>query len=145
MEGLAEDVTKTDLSHELRDYEERREMDRKKLEAMVRYCRTAKCRTRMLREYFGEKVDDDYVCAHCDNESRLSDVQADLDPRADALEAPPVVETSEGRCDPEAGEEVTHSTFGRGIVLAINGDRAEIDFGGHGIRTVRCDFLTACS
>src|SRR5690606_3447872 len=47
-ERLADDVTKTDLRHELRDYEERRELDRRKLEAMVRYCRTAQCRTRML-------------------------------------------------------------------------------------------------
>ena len=144
-ERIADDVTRTDLSHELRDYEERREMDRKKLDAMIRYCRTARCRTRMLLEYFGEKVDDSYVCAHCDNESKLSDVQSDPEPRTDAVEPAPAFEATDNRFDPEAGEEVAHSTFGRGIVLAINGDRAEIDFGGHGIRTVRCDFLTACS
>jgi ATP-dependent DNA helicase RecQ len=68
-ERLAEDVTRgADLSRELRDYEERREIDRRKLEAMVRYCRTAQCRTRMLLEYFGESPPEDFVCGHCDNE-----------------------------------------------------------------------------
>src|SRR5690606_4832751 len=45
-ERLGEDVTRADLSGDLRDYEERRVADRGKLEAVVRYCRTAQCRTR---------------------------------------------------------------------------------------------------
>src|SRR5690606_35262803 len=67
-ERLADDVTRTDLSQELRDYEERREMDRRKLETMVRYCRTAQCRTRLIREYFGETPGEDFRCGHCDND-----------------------------------------------------------------------------
>jgi hypothetical protein len=39
------------------------------------------------------------------------------------------------------GLEATHETFGRGIVLSIDGDRVEVDFGGHGIRVVRRDFV----
>src|SRR5690606_2612000 len=46
-ERLADDVTRADLSRDLRDYEERRAADRRKLQAMVRYCRTARCRTRV--------------------------------------------------------------------------------------------------
>jgi ATP-dependent DNA helicase RecQ len=143
-ERLAEDVTRTDLSHELRDYEERREMDRRKLEAMVRYCRTARCRTRMLLEYFGETPRDDYLCGHCDNESQVTDTRAD----PDFTGATEVEARLEGgnrwpkEFTPEPGEEVVHGTFGSGVVLAVEGDRAEIDFGGHGIRTVRCDFVT---
>jgi hypothetical protein len=37
---------------------------------------------------------------------------------------------------------VTHGTFGEGLVLAITQDRAEVDFFGHGTRTVRTEFLT---
>ncbi|MEX2582779.1 MAG: ATP-dependent DNA helicase RecQ [Gemmatimonadota bacterium] len=145
-ERLAEDVTRTDLSHELRDYEERREMDRRKLEAMIRYCRTARCRTRMLLEYFGETRPEEYLCGHCDNESKLSETRPDLDfadlDAEETLLVPRAASSGGEPFEPEPGEEVRHTTFGTGVVLAIEGDRAEIDFGGHGIRTVRCDFVS---
>jgi ATP-dependent DNA helicase RecQ len=145
-ERVAEDVTRTDLSNELRDYEERRQIDRAKLESMVRYCRTARCRTRILLEYFGETPGDDFTCGHCDNDSRTPAGGGDESPEP-ALAAM-LPNGLAGAYEPEegvglaAGEEVTHGTFGRGIVLAVEPDRAEIDFGGHGIRTVRRDFLT---
>jgi ATP-dependent DNA helicase RecQ len=139
-ERLADDVTQADLSRELHDYEERREMDRVKLEAMIRYCRTAQCRTRMLREYFGETPPDEYRCGHCDN---------DLDGRMaeePALAAAPATEGFANALDEEEGdllpgEEVNHGTFGTGMVIASETDRVEVDFGGHGIRTVRREFL----
>jgi ATP-dependent DNA helicase RecQ len=143
-ERIAEDVTRTDLSRELHDYEERRELDRVKLEAMIRYCRTALCRTRMVREYFGESPPDDYRCGHCDN---------DAGPRVDALEGadPPAEPAGDlpqsGDTlvpdDPDlvVGEEVLHDTFGRGMVIDVQGERVEVDFGGHGIRTVHSDRL----
>jgi ATP-dependent DNA helicase RecQ len=131
-ERLAEDVTRTDLSRELRDYEERREMDRRKLETMVRYCRTAQCRTRLIREYFGEEPREDFRCGHCDN-----DATAELDPALDS--DPERAGVPRTRWVP--GEEVTHGTFGGGIVLGLEGEKAEVDFGGHGIRTVRQEDL----
>ncbi len=144
-ERVCDDVTRADLSHELRDYEERRRMDRRKLDAMIRYCRTAKCRTRMLGEYFGESLTDEFECGHCDNDSDITDTPVDR------IEADIVsLYRSNGSVRPlppdapdlEPGEEAAHETFGNGIVLAIDGDRVEIDFGGHGIRTVRRDYLT---
>jgi ATP-dependent DNA helicase RecQ len=143
-ERLADDVTRADLSHELRDYEERREMDRRKLEAMVRYCRTARCRTRILMEYFGEDPPEDFACGHCDNDSRNAADELPLENGAgresgfDAVTGP--LEPDSLSLEP--GEEVSHETFGGGIVLAVQADRAEVDFGGHGIRTVRSEFLT---
>ncbi len=141
-ERIAEDVTRTDLSRELRDYEERREIDRQKLDAMIRYCRTARCRTRMLLEYFGEERADDYQCSHCDNEARLADLQPD--PDAESAMMPPALPEVKNILTGglEAGEEVIHPTYGKGIVLMLEGERAEIDFGGHGVRTVRRDLLT---
>ncbi len=73
---LVPDVAAVDLGRDLLDYEERRDADRRKLEAMVGYCRTARCRTRRLREYFGEAPADDWRCGHCDN---------DAAPRPDAI------------------------------------------------------------
>jgi ATP-dependent DNA helicase RecQ len=67
-ERLIPDVTTVPLHDQLLDYESRREADRAKLDAMVRYCRTAQCRTRQLLSYFGEESADGYVCGHCDND-----------------------------------------------------------------------------
>ena len=67
-ERLIPDVTRVQLHDQLTDYESRRTADRAKLQAMVRYCRTAQCRTRRLLEYFGEDSGDDHRCGHCDND-----------------------------------------------------------------------------
>src|SRR5690606_28929467 len=53
-ERLIPDVTTVPLHDQLLDYESRRQADRAKLQAMVRYCRTAQCRTRQIMDYFGE-------------------------------------------------------------------------------------------
>lgn len=46
-------------------YEERRNEDRARLDAVVRYATSTLCRTRILRAYFGE--DAPASCGHCDN------------------------------------------------------------------------------
>ena len=69
MAELGYDVTAIDLGSQLADYNERREADRRKLKAMVSYCQTAQCRTRLLLEYFGEEAGPGYVCGHCDNDA----------------------------------------------------------------------------
>ena len=65
-ERLQSRLTSVDLSADLTDYEARREQDHAKLRAMVRYCQSARCRTRFLLAYFGEAVDDAWVCGNCD-------------------------------------------------------------------------------
>ena len=67
-ERLIDDVTTVPLHDQLLDYESRRAADRVKLEAMIRYCRTAQCRTRQLLSYFGQESDPDAHCGHCDND-----------------------------------------------------------------------------
>ncbi len=65
-ERLQSRLTSVDLSADLTDYEQRREQDRAKLRAMVAYCQNARCRTRLLLEYFGEEVDAEWTCQNCD-------------------------------------------------------------------------------
>jgi ATP-dependent DNA helicase RecQ len=129
-ERLADDVTATDLARELTDYEERRARDRCKLRAMIDYCQTAHCRTRLLREYFGEHVADDYRCGHCDVDLRAAGGHA----------ASAFAERTAPTLAP--GDEVQHGTWGGGVVLTVDGERAEVDFGGHGMRTVPVALLT---
>jgi hypothetical protein len=66
-ERIAGDVTTVDVGHDILDYEDRRLKDREKLEAMVAYCRTARCRTKRIMDYFGVDTTSDYECGHCDN------------------------------------------------------------------------------
>ncbi|MBW3569952.1 MAG: ATP-dependent DNA helicase [Gemmatimonadetes bacterium] len=145
-ERLAPDVAAADLSRELQDYESRRAQDRVKLEEMIRYCRTAKCRTRMILEYFGEERPEEWTCGHCDNcvAPRVEGMTAAADAPAIAMmddgasDAAPAEEDGAALC---VGDEVAHGTFGEGLVLAVTGDRAEVDFEGHGTRMIRLDFL----
>ncbi|MBW3534746.1 MAG: ATP-dependent DNA helicase [Gemmatimonadetes bacterium] len=63
-----DDVTEVDISRDLADFEERGAVDRKRIQAMVGYCRSARCRTRYLLAYLGEEPPDDAPCGHCDND-----------------------------------------------------------------------------
>jgi ATP-dependent DNA helicase RecQ len=47
------------------EYRKRREADRGKLEMMIRYARSTRCRVKILLEYFGETEVD--LCRRCDN------------------------------------------------------------------------------
>lgn len=65
-ERLRSGLLSVDLSADLTDYEQRRVQDRAKLQLMVAYCQSARCRTRFILEYFGEPVDEGWVCGNCD-------------------------------------------------------------------------------
>ncbi len=49
-----------------REYQQRRDDDRRKLERMTLYAQSAACRWKLLLEYFGEGVDFER-CGTCDN------------------------------------------------------------------------------
>ncbi len=139
-ERLVPDVAAADLSRELQDYEDRRATDRHKLDEMIRYCRTARCRTRMIVAYFGETRDEGWSCGHCDN--CLAPREADGVHERPAAALP--FESAEAAPEDAVGvgDEVRHETFGQGLVLAIAAGKAEVDFERHGTRTLRLDFLS---
>jgi ATP-dependent DNA helicase RecQ len=62
----AQRLTDVDLSADLTDYEQRRLQDRSKLRAMVAYCQSVQCRARIILEYFGEPMDENWRCGNCD-------------------------------------------------------------------------------
>jgi ATP-dependent DNA helicase RecQ len=59
------DVDDTTLGRAAEEYRKRREADRGKLEAIIRYARSTRCRVQILLDYFGEK--DVPLCGRCDN------------------------------------------------------------------------------
>ena len=139
---LVPDVSDVDLGRGLLDYEERRHADRGKLDAMVAYCRTARCRTRLLREYFGERPPDDWHCAHCDNDRQHAAAPvapiAPIAPAAPVTPAAPPESPIVANLSP--GDAVCHSTFGRGTVTAVRGQCVDVRFHGR-TRTIRAEFL----
>ncbi|HEY7956677.1 MAG TPA: ATP-dependent DNA helicase RecQ, partial [Polyangia bacterium] len=62
MLGEADELT---LGRAAEEYRKRREADRGKLEAMIRYARSTRCRVKILLEYFGET--NVALCRRCDN------------------------------------------------------------------------------
>jgi ATP-dependent DNA helicase RecQ len=63
---LTRDVTQDELVALAREWPARAEADREKLERMEAYARSARCRWRVLSEYFGEDSPGE-LCGACDN------------------------------------------------------------------------------
>jgi ATP-dependent DNA helicase RecQ len=60
------DVNQAELEALSRLSEEKVEKDKEKLERMMQYGQSARCRWRLLHEYFGEEMEDE-CCGTCDN------------------------------------------------------------------------------
>jgi ATP-dependent DNA helicase RecQ len=92
-EGAWRELAEVDdltLGRAAEEYRKRREADRGKLEAMIRYARSSRCRVQILLDYFGEKSAP--LCHRCDNckkygaaaaEERMIDINAPIDADAD--------------------------------------------------------------
>jgi ATP-dependent DNA helicase RecQ len=59
------DTDELTLGRAAESYRRRREGDRDRLEAMIRFARSTRCRIQLLLEYFGEKTPP--LCRRCDN------------------------------------------------------------------------------
>src|SRR4051812_28167708 len=71
--------TAEEMINFLSAYEQRHTSDRERLDQMMRYSETTFCRTRFLREYFGEPSGSD--CGHCDNCRAQSERHLESAPR----------------------------------------------------------------
>ena len=63
---LRVDVNRAELEELARMSEAKVEKDKEKLERMMQYGQSAKCRWRLLHDYFGEEMEDER-CGTCDN------------------------------------------------------------------------------
>ncbi len=81
------------------EYRKRREADRGKLEWMIRYARSTKCRMRMFLEYFGET--ELPLCGRCDNCKKYG-LDADKEKTVDLMSPVEIEEMEEDKdADPE--------------------------------------------
>jgi ATP-dependent DNA helicase RecQ len=86
----------TVLGRAAEEYRRRREADRGKLEAMIRYARSTRCRVKILLEYFGET--DVPLCRRCDNCQKYG-VDADRERTVDLM-SPVEIEEMEDEREP---------------------------------------------
>ena len=154
------------LIHKLRDfgsaeeldaflstYEQRHLSDRERIERVMRYAETTGCRSRYLRQYFGD--DPGPECNHCDNcraraEGSLLAAAPPSRPELASItagsESSPLPDFLEETLDSgtssyQIGGQVRHKRFGSGTILEISGDNLTVDFGAPGTKRVRSSFV----
>jgi ATP-dependent DNA helicase RecQ len=135
---LVPDLRMLDLSGDILDYEQRGRLDRAKLQAMVRYCQTAGCRTAHLLEYFEGDVADDHRCGHCDNDLAAQPVYQSDENDDDV--APEAAASPEPGTRFEPGQSVLHPKFGGGVVHDVRGPVVAVRFSRE-LRKIREEFL----
>jgi ATP-dependent DNA helicase RecQ len=65
--GLGDTVLLGRMIEESEAGEERKRLERRKLDALVGYCESTGCRRKILLGWFGEERPGDYACGNCDN------------------------------------------------------------------------------
>jgi ATP-dependent DNA helicase RecQ len=65
--GLGDAVLLGRMIEESEAGEDRKRLERRKLDALVGYCESTGCRRRILLGWFGEDLPGDYACGNCDN------------------------------------------------------------------------------
>jgi ATP-dependent DNA helicase RecQ len=143
-------ATQQQLDAFLCEYEQRHTSDRERLQAIMRYAETTRCRVVFLREYFGEQPADQ--CGHCDNcRARQEGRSPQLPARSQRVHAPEpgsqpgaLPDFLQNNDEAELfsiGDRVRHRRFGTGAVVEISGKNVTVDFGSAGTKRVRSDFV----
>jgi ATP-dependent DNA helicase RecQ len=139
-------LKESELESVSKTYEERQRADREKLERMVLYAQTALCRWKVLLDYFGERVDW-HSCTACDTcaRQRVQNVPIET-PAAKPDFSPEGIHLRE-RQQPQApqvrkGDLLVVPIHGRGEVLAIDGDKVEMQFPDGAVRKFKRDFVS---
>jgi ATP-dependent DNA helicase RecQ len=130
----------------LTEYEQRHTSDRERLDAMMRYAQSTRCRARMITEYFGDTLDAD--CGHCDN-CRDHPATAAVSPAGPApggevpwIGPPPEALLASQSPPPfQVGDRVRHRRFGEGEVTGMDGARATVAFAKVGTKVIQASYL----
>jgi ATP-dependent DNA helicase RecQ len=136
-------VPRKELAELAAEWKQRDERDREKLDRMEAYARTAYCRWRILREYFGEE-DAEERCGVCDNCRKGLAQRAEKPERSEKLEAAERAARAEkserSELVFEVGDRVTLPTFGEGEVEQVDDDSIVVRFAGGRARKFKREF-----
>jgi ATP-dependent DNA helicase RecQ len=116
-----------DIDTLARVYEDREQVDREKLERMVFYAQTGRCRWRALLDYFGEALDGD-ACGTCDNCTRAQE-------RATDEAVADIVTPMRRRREFVQGDPVRIPRLGAGVVRALLGNEVTVELADGSTRT----------
>ncbi len=118
------------LAELAREYAEKAEQDREKLERMVFYAQTGLCRWRVLLDYFGERLEQER-CGNCDNCIRMTRREREAVPDVPGDSAA----ISKRRRGYTIGDDVRVPRYGSGRVRGVAGDEVTIEFPNGDART----------
>jgi ATP-dependent DNA helicase RecQ len=138
---LRSGLSAEDLDEMSHRYEQRAEVDRDRLRRMVLYAQSARCRWKMIAEYFGVDLAEPR-CGHCDSCDRpvlqpppaLEHRQRDAR-EAEALPLPPIAGVDPAQLKP--GDVLTLPIWGRGEVRAVDGSVLVLVLAGGEVREFR--------
>ena len=133
----------------LAEYEQRHTSDRERLDAMMRYAQSTRCRARMIAEYFGDGDALEEDCGHCDNcrDHPATAAVTAVEGPGKGAEVPwigPVPEAFvAAQSGPvfQVGDRVRHRRFGEGEVLGVDGARATVGFAKAGTKVIQVSYL----
>lgn len=124
-----------------REYTQRAETDRAKLERMMMYAQTALCRWKVLLEYFGTRFEAER-CGHCDNCRHPVSERVHLPAtRLTPLSPLPAADTRCARRALAPGDLVHVRQHGRAEVVGVEGDNVEVRFPNGEVRKFKRPFL----
>jgi ATP-dependent DNA helicase RecQ len=141
-------LTEIEIEGIAREYVERGETDREKLEKMLLYAQSALCRWNILFEYFENDSKEDEKCGICDNcaipiEKRLG---LEIEKETHALSDEEILQkiaAEKPKENPqiEKGETVKLPVHGEGKVVEIAGDKITVKFPGGEKKTFKKEFV----
>jgi ATP-dependent DNA helicase RecQ len=140
---LNPNLSQRELEQMSREYQEKGENDKDKLERMMLYGQRALCRWKILLEYFDEKTDFP-GCGHCDY--CLHPIEPAIEPPKNKVQ--PIAEGLSLRARRreedrfKKGAMVTVPKYGEGQVKAVEGDKCVIHFPGIGLKKFKKDFIS---
>ncbi|HKH83806.1 MAG TPA: RecQ family zinc-binding domain-containing protein, partial [Gemmatimonadales bacterium] len=120
-------VTEEQLAELAEQWRERSERDHEKLERTEAYARSARCRWRLLHEYFQEEMTDER-CGACDNCRKGLDQAAQRPIAAIEAETSPQNEASDAGPELSVGDQVSLPKYGAGRVSEIEEDALVVRF-----------------
>lgn len=149
-QACARDVTEEDLRQAHSVYDKRRKRDRQRIEDMMHYAESGRCRKQILREYFSEPQGE--RCGVCDNCTRAVTATPTTGASATVVEVQTAIGTV-ATTAPETlpyseparfhtGDCVEHKKYGRGEVVDALGETVLVRFEHGKARRIQAAYVT---
>ena len=140
---LKKDLSGAEIEKIAREYEERGETDREKLERMMFYAQSAFCRWQLLAKYFEDETGEIEKCGICDNCSNPIAERLEIEEHIEKpLEAEILEELRKSvPTKIKVGEIVNLPAHGEGEVKSVEEDKITVQFPDGETKTFKSEFV----